>query len=58
MAVVLDDDIRMFLLDGSDDHAEHMRTPDTRHIFETYLLCPTLDELFRQVDVVLRGVYL
>ena len=45
MAVVLDDDIRMFGLDGCHDGTEHCRTADTCHILQAYLLCAVGNQL-------------
>ena len=57
MSVVLDDDIGVLLFDGSHDDAQHMRTADTCHILEAYLLRSTGDELLSEVDVILGVVY-
>ena len=56
--VVLDDDIRMFLLDSRYDSAEHCRATDTRHILEADFLCAIGDKFFCEVDIVFRIVHL
>ena len=58
MAVVLYDDIGMFLLDGANDGAQHCRTAYASHILKADFLCAALDELLGQVDVILGVVYL
>ena len=58
MAVVLDDDIGVFLFDSRYDRTKHCRTTDTGHIFQTDFLRTSFDQLLREVDIILHRVYL
>ena len=56
VAVILDDDVRMVLLDPSDDLADRPGTADTGHILEADFLRTGFDELLSQLGVVLHGM--
>ena len=56
MAVILDDDVGMLLLDTCDDLAHRPGTADTCHILETDLLGTGFDEFLGQLGVVLHGM--
>ena len=58
VTVVLNNNIRVLLLNRCYNRTEHSRTTNTRHILETDLLCAVGDKLFCEVNVVLGIVYL
>ena len=56
MSVVLDLDVRVFLLYVVDKPAEGRRPADAGHVLEAYLICSIGDYLVDDVHIVLDGV--
>ena len=56
MAMVLDLEVRIFLLDAGHELTELGRTADTGHVLEADLVGALLDQLFDDAQVVLHRV--
>ena len=56
MAVILDDDVGVFLLDPRDDLADRPGTADTGHVLEADFLGAGFDEFLGQRGVILHGM--
>ena len=57
MAVILDDDIRMFVLDGFCQTSQHARTSDACHVLQTDFGSTRLDQLVGNGRVIFHGMY-
>ena len=57
VAVVLDLDMRVLLLDAGHDLADLRRTADTGHVLETDFIGTVFDQLLHHTQVVLHRVH-
>ena len=57
MTMILDQYIRMFLLDGPDQLSQHPGTANACHILQAYFRCTGLNQLIGNSGIILNGMY-
>ena len=57
MTMILNQYIRMFLLDSPDQLPQHTRATDTCHVFQTNFRCTGLNQLIGNSGIILNGMH-